>query len=235
MPRMICKNCSTEHNVTLTICPRCGCDRNAPLKGFAPSVVIEGPDAESGEHVLRVDDPSGVRSVARRSDEGRVSLQVTGAAGIGRPGEGRSAHTFKEFLLRGGFEADIRDGNDAEGVDRILDVDGSTFVLQFTIAVQAPDFWRQASVSSANTQVAQPDAASWLRQAILSKREAPKAHDLPTILVIDARHAAPVAHVDVVREYLSSHAEPVDEFGFSSVWLVGPTADHCCRIGKGRP
>ena len=128
-----------------------------------------------------------------------------------------------------------RQRDDAEGVDRILDVDGSTFVLQFTIAVQAPDFWRQASVSSANTQVAQPDAASWLRQAILSKREAPKAHDLPTILVIDARHAAPVAHVDVVREYLSSHAEPVDEFGFSSVWLVGPTADHCCRIGKGRP
>src|SRR5439155_14809087 len=107
MPRMICKNCSTEHNVTLTICPRCGCDRNAPLKGFAPSVVIEGPDAEGGEHVLRVDDPSGVRSVARRSDEGRVSLQVTGGAGIGRLGEGRAALTCEDFLFTGGIEAEI--------------------------------------------------------------------------------------------------------------------------------
>src|SRR5205807_10344411 len=102
MPRMICKNCSTEHNVTLTICPRCGCDRNAPLKGFASGVVTEGPDAESGQHVLRVDDPSGVRSVARRADEGRVSLQVTGACGIGRSGDVRSAQTLKEWHLRGG-------------------------------------------------------------------------------------------------------------------------------------
>ncbi len=235
MPRIPCKSCSTEHDVTLATCPRCGFDRNAPNQGFAPSIVIEGPDAESGEHALRVDDPAGVRSVARRSNEGRVTLEVTGAAGIGRAGEGRSAHTFKEFLTRGGLEADIRDGNDAEGVDRILDLDGSKFVLQFTMAVQAPDFWRQASVSSASTQVMQPHAASWIRQAILSKREAAKAHDLPTILVIDARHAAPIAHVDVVHEYLSSYGEPVDEFGFSAVWLIGPTADYCRRAGKGRP
>jgi hypothetical protein len=117
----------------------------------------------------------------------------------------------------------------------MLEVNGEQYVLQFTIAVQAPDFWRQASVSPASTQVARPHAAGWLRQAIEAKCAAPKAHRLPTVLVIDARHAGVVADASLVREYLSRYADPVNECGFASVWVVGPTWEHVRRVGSGRP
>ena len=176
-----------------------------------------------------------VRSVARRLADGRLGLDAAGAAGIGRAGDGRAADTFKDFLVREGHKATIHDGDDPAGVDRVLELDGHPYVLQFTLTVQATDFWREASASSANTQVERPHAAAWLRQALEHKRDAAKAQHLPTVLVVDARHAGIVAHTDLVGAYLFLHGEPVDGFGFASVWLVGPTADHVCRIGRGYP
>lgn len=217
------------------VCPFCGFNPRASVRGYAPSIVIAGPDPQTGEEVIRVDDPSGVRSEARRSNDGGISLSVSGAAGIGRPGEGRAAHTFKAFLIRAGCRVEIRSGKDEDGVDRLLEIDGRNFILQLTVTPQDPVFWQQAKVSSATKQVSPPLAASWLRDAIVRKRIVPKLQAIPVILAIDIRHAGPLANEELVEHYLTEYGAPVDEFGFASVWLIGPAVNYCYRVGHGLP
>jgi hypothetical protein len=234
MSRIACPNCSKEYDDARSNCPSCGHDRKANFQSFAPSIIVSGPDHQTGGHVVKVADPS-VQSEARRGADGSVSLNVVGAAGIGRPGESRVALTLKERLVRNGHQVDVVEGDDSRGVDRGLVVDGETLALQVTIAPQANTFWRDASHSSATTQVSPPHAAAWLREAILTKADAAVLQDSPVVLAVDARHAGVVAMPDLLQEYLARHGPPVREFGFASVWVVGPTADYCARLGDGRP
>ena len=232
MSRIACPNCSREYDEARSICPGCGHDRKASFQSFAPSIVIAGPDRQTGGRVVKVADPS-VQSEARRGADGSVSLNVVGSAGIGRPGESRVALTLKERLVRDGHQVEIVAGDDSRGVDRRCGIDGETLSLQVTIAPQASSFWRDASRSSATTQVSPPHAAAWLREAILTKADAARVQDSPVVLAVDARHAGVVAMPDLVQEYLGSFGSPVREFGFASVWIVGPTADYCARLGDG--
>ncbi len=39
----------------------------------------------------------------------------------------------------------------------------------------------------------------------------------------------------VIDSYLARFGNPVDEFGFASVWVVGPTVPFCVRLGDGAP
>jgi hypothetical protein len=129
----------------------------------------------------------------------------------------------------------VLDGDDAKGVDRIMIVDGESFILQVTIVPQASTFWREASQSSATTQVSQPRAASWLREAIVTKSNTPSLQDAPVLLAVDVRHAGVVAMPPLLKEYLTNYVSPDREFGFASVWIVGPLPQYCCRLGDGRP
>lgn len=234
MPRTICDNCSRQFDTSRPACPHCGLALHAPIRTFAPSIIVGGPDLQTGEHTLRVDDPSGIRSEARRLSDGLISLSVARAAGIGRPGEARAAHTLRDRLVSEGHDVKILPGEDRDGIDRTVEIDGDTFVLQITVVPREP-FWHEAHVSSATTQVMLSEAVDWVRKAILSKAYAPKTQKTPVVLAVDARPAGVVATPEFVQQYLALYGSPVDEFGFASVWLVGPTADYCCRVGDARP
>jgi hypothetical protein len=144
-------------------------------------------------------------------------------------------HTLEDRLSRDGYDAKATDGDDAKGIDRWLLVNGEAFVLQITVAPQARDFWRNAKHSSASTQASKTQAASWIRDAVLSKSKEPKRQDAPVVLAIDVRHAGVVAVPEQLAGYLAQYISPACEFGFASVWVVGPTAEHCLRLGEGRP
>jgi len=195
---------------------------------------VAGPDPQGGNHTVKVADPSGLRSEASRADDGSVSVIVAGATGIGRPGESRAAHTLRDRLASAGYDVQVTEGDDARGIDRRLVVNGQTFVLQITIAPQETDFWRDANFSSAARQVSQAHAASWLRNAVMRKSNVPATQSATVVLAVDARHAGVIAVPQLVHEYLAHYPTPVLEFGFASVWVVGPTSDYCCRLGEGR-
>lgn len=48
---------------------------------------MAGSDPQTGYHTVRVADTSGVHPKASITDDGLVSLTVSDATGIGRPGE----------------------------------------------------------------------------------------------------------------------------------------------------
>jgi hypothetical protein len=235
MPRISCPNCSREYDPASSICPGCSHDRTAPFQAFAPSIVMDGPDPESGEHTIKVFDPSGVHSVVRRGADGLLSVSVRGATGIGRPGETRAAHTLWHRLRRDGHLVEVRGGDDPGGIDRSLIVNGEAMTLQVTVVPQVSNFWQDARKSSGTIYVTQADMVVWLRDAVLSKADTAGTHTEPVLLAIDARHAGLAAVPGVIQQYLALFGSPAREFHFASVWVVGPTEDYCLRIGEGRP
>lgn len=233
--RIVCPNCTREYGVGLSVCPRCGHDRTAALQTYAPSVIVAGPDPATGHHTVSVADPSGVRSVASVADDGSMSLNVSQASGIRRPGEGRLAHTLENRFTRDGRRVCVVEGDDAKGIDRKLLVDDELFVLQITVVPQDAEFWRSANESFASTRVTKADAVRWIRQAVLAKSTMAAADGGRVVLAIDVRHGGVFAIRDLVVQYLGVHPSPVQEFRFASVWLVGPTAADCFRSGEGNP
>lgn len=232
-----CPNCRAELEPAGR-CPACGAivfTPSAPatltLQGGVPTVISGGKDNVTGEMLSKVDAPT-MTSVARTTPEGRVSLTVTGAGEIGEEGEPRAFQTFCEKLRADGLVVSIEHGNNNRGEDAILRYGDRTYTLQVTMALGASDFWRDASMGSAMRQVQVQGAVSWVRERIEDKA---KKKDLNTVLLLDACHAVPVTSSDVMSAYLDKYGSPVKEFGFSSVYLVGPAAMYCSRLGDGTP
>jgi len=240
-----CSVCSRQVSSAGTHCPGCGhplsvivspAPADVRLVAHPPSVVQYGIDPTTGDTTLRVHDPSGTTSEARQRLDGSVALEITGARGVGRPSEGRVAKTLRQRLAEDGHEVTILDGADDRGEDRLLDVDGRRFVLQVTTAPAAPDFWRDAVASSVRTDVTESHAASWLREPIAMKALRSSIGERRSIvLAIDARHAGVLGLGPLLTEYIRHYGPPVIEFGFASVWVVGPTVSQCARLGDGFP
>jgi hypothetical protein len=213
------------------VCPNCGATERP---GLVDAVRTEW-DPSSGDARLEVTDPLGSRSNAH-GDAAHYSLNVEGVGGVGAPAEGRIASMIRNALAAQGISARVEDGADNRGDDRRLRVGERVYGLQVTVAPSASDFWSTASVSSASTVVGQSHAIEWLRSPITEKAaQIPRVDRATTVLGIDVTHAGVVADPTFLREYLKKYECPSTEFGFASVWVVGPTDYYCNRLGEGVP
>jgi hypothetical protein len=225
-------------------CSSCGATFHHVLKaepgayqitGFAPSIIIDGADAQTGAAVVKVNDPT-IYSEARLTPGGRVTLLVRGVGNIGRRGERPVADTLREAFKSHGLDVSFSAGIDSRGEDVLLRASASTFVVQMVTTPSVPQFWREASAGSATTDVDLPRAARWLHATVEQKAAAiPPTQRATTVLVIDARHASVLAAKAVVDRYLDEHGDPADEYGFASVWIVGPTLRQSTKLGTGFP
>lgn len=240
---IICKTCGVEA-ADERQCPGCGADLGIRMtlepiqvKVVVPpvSTVLDGKDPATGDARIRVTDPGAV-SEARMSPAGRLDVSVTGAGGVGRRGEGRVIKTFGQALRESGLESSFRRGQDEKGEDGVLTVDAHEYVFQVVTAPAANDFWREASQTSATTSIDSNRAADWLEEVISSKSEkTPPAQREETVLAVDARHAGFLASGPILGQYLSEHGDPAATHGWASVWVVGPTATYCKKVGSGNP
>jgi hypothetical protein len=206
--------------------------RRAP--GLVDTVVTEW-DPATGDVRLHVRDPRGAISESH-GDQGQYTIRVEGAGGVGSLAEGRIAAMVRDALRAQGLIVEILDGQDEGGDDRKLNVAGTTFVLQVTIAPNSAPFWREARISSASTQVPEHHAIQWLRAPISNKAFGVSRDQLKrTVLAIDVTHAGVIANSHFVNQYLREFGPPGTEFGFASVWVVGPNENFCCRLGPGFP
>jgi hypothetical protein len=197
--------------------------------------VLSGPDHETGGEVIRVAAP-GAQSEMRRGEDGSIYLSVEGAEGVGRTGERRVMRTFRHRLREAGLKVSFESGRDEYGEDAKLTVGTDTFTFQVVTAPPAADFWREANISSATTEVDLGRAAGWLGTAVSDKAKTMSTTQLAeTVLAVDAQHAGLLAGGEVLEAYLADFGDPSSDAGFSSVWVVGPLTQYCSRIGGGTP
>jgi hypothetical protein len=144
-----CATCGTVLTEA-TACPACGRQdavfKPAPLpplrfKTFAPTIIIDGPDAATGDAVIKVSAP-GATSETRLSKDGRVSLKVEGAGDIGRRGEPQALKTLRQKLQADGLMVTLsrEAARDARGEDAILTAGNERYVVQFVTAPGADKF-----------------------------------------------------------------------------------------------
>jgi hypothetical protein len=125
---------------------------------------------------------------------------------------------------------------DAWGEDAILTVDGRRYVVQLATALGTGKFWQEASAGSALTQVQIQGAVEWMRAALGKKAYGTRpAQWADNVLALDARHSGVLATPPILESYLSRFSSPTVEFGFASVYVVGPTIPYCVRLGEGTP
>jgi hypothetical protein len=205
------------------------------ITGYAPTIIIDGPDAQTGDAVVKVSEPT-VYSESRLTPTGRVTLLIQGSGSVGREGERPLADTLQEKLRAEGLEVSMSAGIDSRGEDSLLRTGASTFVVQMVTTPSVPEFWRQANMASAIADVDLSGAAEWLHSTLEQKaRVIPPPQRATTLLAIDARHASVVAEKVVVERYLDKFGDPASEYGFASVWIVGPTGRQSIKLGTGTP
>jgi hypothetical protein len=197
--------------------------------------VVDGIDAATGDHAITVN-AGGVRSESRLTEGGKVSLAVDGAASIGEPGEEHAIRTLRQRLEASGLPISLRPGDNKRGEDGILIVADQSYTLQLVTTPNDPAFWHQASAGSAMSEVQLTDAVDWVRATVLAKaKKTPPGQRPRTVLVLDAQHAGILANRAVIDSCLGRFRSPPSEFGFASVWVVGPTVPYCVRLGDGVP
>jgi len=242
-PPDICSNCGKQLGPANGPCPACGAPRafrmvlepgNYIVEGHSPAIIIDGPDPASGDLRIRVNSPGGT-SETRLSPSDQMSLVVEGAE-AGHKSESWAVDTLRAKLNEQGLQVAVTSGADDRGEDRLLRVQDHTYVVQVATTPGVPSFWREASVSSATTQVALQQAVDWLHDTVEAKaRDIPRVQRVSTILAIDARHAGLLARDSVADLYMSRFGSPSQEHGFASVWVIGPIPRYCVRLGDGVP
>jgi hypothetical protein len=205
------------------------------FEGFAPTIVVAGPDPTSGDSKIEVSAP-GVTSEARLSQDGQVSLKVKGAQDIGRKGEPQALKTLRQRLQADGLVASTHGGSDNRGEDAILVVGSAQYTVQLVTSPSDPDLWRKASRGPALVDADLEYAIGQIRCSLEMKAKGtPQVQRVNTVFALDVRHAGILASKAILDAYLSRFQSPSDEFGLSSVWMVGPTPQYCARLGDGRP
>ena len=146
------------------------------------------------------------------------------------------ARTLRQRLEADGAAVSVRVGEDQRGEDALLIIADKTFTLQIVTTPGDAVFWQQAKTRSAMSEVPTTEAVVWIRTRIEVKAQRiPPGQRSCTVLALDAQHAGVLADGRVIESYLARFGNPVHEFGFASVWVVGPTVPFCVRLGDGAP
>jgi hypothetical protein len=237
-----CSSCGELVDTSANRCRHCGVSRGptvtagigeATWTGYVPTIIIFGVDQASGDIIHTVQAPE-ARSQARRSSAETVSVVVEGPPGVGTAGEHRVAKVLRARLQNDGVPSSIRSGIDAQGEDRLIDTPQASYVLQVVTVPHDATLWREASAGSGTTTVTTPAAAGWIEDAIGHKVGSSTTADRGrTILALDAIHASVLTEDAVVQSYLEQYGSPTARFHYAGVWLVGPIADRCLRLGTG--
>ena len=204
------------------------------IQGQTPTLIIAGPDPENGDDRVMVSAPA-FQSQSSVTRAGDISLRVTGGD-AGQLGEPTVLHIFQSKLKQEALGYTLEAGSNQHGEDGILVVGSQRRVVQIVTGVTDPSFWTNARKGSASRRFTIAQAAEILNTAIVKKAERTVASQaLKTVLLIDARQAAPLSSSVVLSEFVDRFGDPAAKYGFSSVWVVGPTANLTARLGGALP
>jgi hypothetical protein len=117
---------------------------------------------------------------------------------------------------------------DEDGQDGLLLVDDRLVEVQIVLLPVDSQLWSELVTDQSSSRGGdQLAAVLWVREAL--EHKADKARD--TLLALDASHVGAIVGPKLVDAYISMHGNPVDEFEFDDVWIIGPTERSSVRLG----
>lgn len=197
------------------------------LTGYAPSVVIDGPDQ------TYVSDPIGGSDGAKLPN-GRFTMNVRGSPLTGEANEPTLMRVLaKAMELVDGVvpQVNITPPNNATGEDAIFSwPGGKERVVQAVTVPPDASYQHKVSKGVATVEFSAAEGAGWLRDAIHKKEHKyPPDDRRKMILALDARHAGILAHTEILST-LSLRFPEIPVSGFDAIWIVGAIAKRCVRI-----
>ena len=197
-----------------------------------PGVVNDQPRGRD-ERTIDYSSPQGARSTSTLA-AGRVGLKVAGPVDIGKRGERRVIDSVLVTLKEAGLTAEEEPGRDERGEDHVLIINSERAVLQIVSAPSDAEFWREVAKGAATSDVELSRAVAWIEKSVREKAKYDKDLKHSMLLAIDTAHAGVLTPEACVMAYLGEHGDPAEQHGFAGVWLVGPAAQLCARLGSSR-
>ena len=204
-------------------------------KGLVGQVgtVADSPTPAGGQQISYTA-PSGARSNAT-SDHSRIAVRIERPVDVGTRGESRVLACVVAHLATGGDVPISLPASDEDGEDRILRILGERVTLQIVTATPDLHFWRRVAGGASEVDVPISEAAGWVNDAIREKACLyTNTFRASMLLAVDVGHMGVLAAPSLHEQYLHSFGDPSALFGFGGVWLVGPTENHCLRLGRSR-
>ena len=192
--------------------------------GYAPTITIHGPTR------CDVNDAVG-QSRSRFLEDGTLEVSIEGAPLRGTSNERNVKHVLEGAFRSRGMAHSFEDGDDAEGQDGFLVLDGVRSVLQIVTVPVDSNFGARASSGPASWWISLDEGAKWIHDAIEKKarKYAEPRFRATMILVLDACHVGKLADELFLARLRANHP-PVSSFGFRRVWLVGPVGPTCVML-----
>jgi hypothetical protein len=230
MMNYLCKSCGGDEPVQDGVpCSTCG-RRDFILKaepgeikitGFPTGMIVEGdPNNPLGRRVENRP-ASGGASDSSTAADGSFQATLSGTLDRGRAGESHVIKILFNKLRESESDIYIDDSaRDDFGEDGILVVKSRRIPLQIVTVPNSPPVWKALNVQkTAALSGDQAAAVSLLRDAIVAKSLKARG----TVVALDLTHIGAIANRTLVEAYLAAFGDPMAEFSFEAVWLVGPT------------
>jgi hypothetical protein len=177
--------------------------------------------------------PTGAHSDAVVAGD-QLMLRVVRPVDVGTRGESRVLASVVAHLTSGGVVTGSLPASDERGEDRVLLIGGERVTLQVT-AIPDDSFWAGVARGTNEVHVPLTHALAWINDAICAKaHQYPSTSRASMLLAVDAAHAGVLADPSLRDRYVEQFGDPSALFEFGGVWLVGPTENHCVRVGRSR-
>lgn len=224
----VCQSCepnaSIQYDVPCSICGRRAIAEvveDVSVTGEKIGFIVEGdPTNPEGRRVVSHPAEGGTAE-SRIDADGSFQAKLAGPLALGRAAEPHVLKVLAKKLREGGSEVLIDTGfKDDRGEDGALIVDGDRFVIQIVTAPHAPQVWRDLRAHAESSFAGdRSTAVEIVRAAIVAK--APKAKGC--VLALDLSHASALLAPTLVDDYVTKYGDPLSEYAFKAVWLVGIT------------
>lgn len=214
-------------------CPTCS-PRITPATGkyeitpYPIGTVVESPPNHSGGRRVEYRPASGGKAISDTDTVGSFKAELSGRLERGKSNEPYVMKTLAAALRGQGHQVNRKRGaRDDRGEDGLLVVDGRQIEVQIVTMPVDPDVWKTLTATGAFSGAGDLHAQVALVRGAL-ERKALSAKG--TLVALDAAHFGAIVRRELVDAYLAKYGNPVKEFSFDDVWIVGPTVRSSIRL-----
>jgi hypothetical protein len=236
---VICSRCGAllvPEESTVIICDACGAHHHVLRAGLAEyrlegqpiGSVVEGPHDRPEGRGVDSRPASGGQSESCTDADGFYRAKLSGKLDCGKPAQPHVLEILIDALRGAGNDVHALPGaRDDRGEDGLLSIDGHEVIVQAVTVPTDPQVWKHLADEGTSTFAGDLEqCVRMIREALEKKRN--KAEG--TLLALDASQVGAIVGPRLVGAYRTVHRDPVVEFRFREVWIVGPGVRSAVRL-----